>query len=208
MKYFIFDYGHVLQSKIDYELIKNEPSEIAPKYENNEKVKELKDKFRKLYFSGKIETKEYVEDIKQYLNCPNITEQEYIKNFYEIGRKYSKTNPNLDYIIKLIRSKGYKIYVLSNIGENQEEELRKNIKAERFDKVFLSYEMKLIKPEPKIYQKVIKEIEANPKDMYFFDDKEENVIAAIKEGINAYVTDFYKVKEKVEEVINRIDLQE
>lgn len=206
MKYFVFDYGNVLKSKIYYEQMKDEPTCISAKYENDEKIQNLNKKYRNLYFSGEIDEKDFIKNVRPYFNCPNISEKEYIDNFKEVGMKYSKVNPDIDYIVNLVKSKNYKIYILSNIGKLQEDELLNDVGASRFDGIFLSFKLHQIKPDKGIYQTVINKIGANPKDVYFFDDKEENVKSANEMGINAYVADFNSVKRKVNEIIEKIQV--
>lgn len=55
-----------------------------------------------------------------------------------------------------------------------------------FDRLFLSYEMKLIKPDKAIYREVCRRLNAVPESVYFFDDNRENIVAAAACGINAY----------------------
>ena len=43
-----------------------------------------------------------------------------------------------------------------------------------------------MKPDDKIYQTVINEIDSDPKNIYFFDDKKINVDKGSLMGINSY----------------------
>jgi len=54
-----------------------------------------------------------------------------------------------------------------------------------FDHIFISGELKLAKPDPKIYQHVISELQQDPAEMIFVDDFIENIEAARTEGLNA-----------------------
>ncbi len=54
-----------------------------------------------------------------------------------------------------------------------------------FDHIFISAEMRLAKPDPRIYQHVINELQQDPLEMIFVDDFIENVVAARAEGLNA-----------------------
>ena len=49
---------------------------------------------------------------------------------------------------------------------------------------FTSYKLGLLKPDPKIYQTVLKELNAQPQEVIFIDDKEKNVAAACSLGIH------------------------
>ena len=104
----------------------------------------------------------------------------------------------------MLTSKGVKIYLLSNLHELCYDEIKEEFDLSIFEKMFLSYEMGCVKPDPIIYQKVIEEIGDDPKNMYFFDDKEKNVLAAQKEGMNAYVTEGNFLYERVSEILNNL----
>ncbi len=54
-----------------------------------------------------------------------------------------------------------------------------------FDHIFISAELKLAKPDPRIYQHVINELGMDPAALIFVDDFIENVEAAREAGINA-----------------------
>ena len=54
-----------------------------------------------------------------------------------------------------------------------------------FDKIFLSCELGVEKPEPAIFEKVVEGIGCDPADILFFDDSEVNCEAARKCGLQA-----------------------
>lgn len=56
----------------------------------------------------------------------------------------------------------------------------------KFDNLYLSYQMHLMKPDDEIYIKMIKDLGVSSSSIYFFDDSQVNVDAAKKLGINAY----------------------
>jgi putative hydrolase of the HAD superfamily len=58
--------------------------------------------------------------------------------------------------------------------------------AELFEKAYFSHEMGLRKPDPNIYNVVLKDSGLNPGETLFIDDNKENVAAAIDQGILGY----------------------
>lgn len=96
-------------------------------------------------------------------------------------------------LLKALR-KDYKLYLLSNTNSihfKVVEEIFKTDSGEEsftslFDRVFLSYEMGLKKPDKRIYEKVVQEIGAKPEQCLFFDDLEENLIAAKEVGLETH----------------------
>jgi HAD superfamily hydrolase (TIGR01509 family) len=55
-----------------------------------------------------------------------------------------------------------------------------------FEKVFLSFELGVMKPDERIFTLVLAQINTCSKTIWFFDDRIENVNMARKKGINAY----------------------
>lgn len=79
-------------------------------------------------------------------------------------------------IIPRLKEKGYGIYLLSNYSE---ELFTKHTKGASFmdqiDGMVVSYQKHVCKPDPKIYEYLLKDYHLNPQDCIFFDDRLENV---------------------------------
>ena len=57
--------------------------------------------------------------------------------------------------------------------------------ADAFEHIYISAEMGLAKPDPKIYQAVVSDLQKDPSEIVFVDDFIENIQAARKVGWNA-----------------------
>lgn len=136
--------------------------------------------------TGKISEEEfYVECFKK---CKPGTTRDIIQECFDDfldGIPAERVN-----LIKAL-SKKYPLYVLSN---NNPIALRgvKRYAAERgldfdecFTKLFISSEMKLVKPEAPIFLKAIEEIGFEPSEIMFIDDSQRNVDGAKAVGIDA-----------------------
>lgn len=55
-----------------------------------------------------------------------------------------------------------------------------------FDRLFLSYQIGLMKPDPAIFQHVLSELQVAPETVAFFDDSAHNVSGAKNVGIQAF----------------------
>lgn len=197
MKYFVFDLGGVLSvpmvSKKLYEQLEWKVSydEFLDKFNNSaESIKVHK---------GEISTKEFFEYLKRYMN-DNITLEEF-KNIYVNNNEFF--NDTIE-TIKKLKNLGYKVYLLSNLKEIDYEKFIKHFDVSIFDEMFLSFKLDMLKPNDDIYQYVIKKLNANPENIYFFDDNKENVEGAIRNGINAYLVTGETVKKVVEGILNQI----
>jgi len=82
----------------------------------------------------------------------------------------------------------YKTAMLSNINILHYEYLRKNFPVFGvFDKIFLSFQMGLIKPNKEIYNLVMRELGVNPEEIFYTDDRPELVQSAKSLGIRGCV---------------------
>ena len=82
----------------------------------------------------------------------------------------------------------YKTAMLSNINILHYEYLKKNFPVFGvFDKIFLSFQLGLIKPDKEIYNLVIRDLGANPQEIFYIDDRPELVESAKSLGIQGCV---------------------
>lgn len=91
--------------------------------------------------------------------------------------------------------KHYRVFLLSNIYEKAwlhavREIERQGYKVEDcFERTFLSYEMALAKPDPRIYQAVVDATGIVPEETTYYDDSRENIEAARKMGFDAVLVE-------------------
>jgi len=86
----------------------------------------------------------------------------------------------------------YNIYLLSNTNHIHIQEVNNILYRSSgiehlnllFDKVYLSYEMKMSKPHLEIYNFVLEEQKLNPSQTVFIDDNKDNIIGAQKAGLH------------------------
>jgi putative hydrolase of the HAD superfamily len=92
--------------------------------------------------------------------------------------------------------KHYNVHLLSNTNSIHIKEIRDYINTyhqnedwqNTFDKMFLSYEIGLRKPEPGFYEHVLNEINLKADETIFIDDSRANIKGAEKLGINCIWT--------------------
>lgn len=90
--------------------------------------------------------------------------------------------------------KDYVVYLLSNTNELHWKWICKHafpyktFRAEDyFEHIFLSYEMKMAKPEPDIFRQVLNEAGLVPQETFFIDDSADNCRVAQSLGISTYM---------------------
>lgn len=88
--------------------------------------------------------------------------------------------------IEELHSMGKKVYYLSNFSEKAARECAHTIDFIPYtDGGILSYQEKVVKPDPKIYQILIERYHLVPEECVFLDDRKDNCEAAEKLGIHA-----------------------
>ena len=104
--------------------------------------------------------------------------------------------------IKELKEKGYKVLYLSNFSRKAEVECAHTLDFLPYmDGGILSYQEKVIKPEPEIYQILIDRYNLVPDECVFMDDKEINCEGARKAGIHAIV---FTTKEEAEKELLKL----
>ncbi|MGB4609594.1 MAG: HAD family phosphatase [Saccharofermentanales bacterium] len=92
-------------------------------------------------------------------------------------------------LIKELKAKGYKTYLLSNASSRQHEYWDRISASEYFDGTVISADVKMVKPDPKIFEHLCEKFSLLPAECFFIDDLEQHVIAAESIGIKGYVFD-------------------
>lgn len=104
------------------------------------------------------------------------------------GRMWTTSNPKMIAWQQRLAEKGLKTAILSNIGDGVTASLLANFDwLNRFDLLIWSYQLRLIKPEPEIYQQTLQRLGCQPSEALFIDDREDNVAAARRLGLHAFV---------------------
>ena len=115
--------------------------------------------------------------------------------------KLMKRIPGAVEYIKQLKSEGKKVYVLSNapLRFAELEKLYPDIFS-LFDGIVVSAREKTIKPEDRIYRILLERYNLKPEECYFYDDLQENIDAAKRNGIDGEVfTGDFTSKLKVNE---------
>ncbi len=96
----------------------------------------------------------------------------------------------------------YRLLLLSNTDAIHYHWVRERYPILRhFDHAVLSFELGLRKPEPGIYQEAIARAGCEPREVFFTDDREDNIEAAIDAGIDA--VQFLSVEQLEQELQSR-----
>lgn len=135
------------------------------------------------YELGNITTEEYLDSMLPF--CKKGTTRDDVRR---ATFAILKTIPQqrLD-AIKELREKGYRVYLLSNIQDMHWEYINEMMGGweQYFERVFLSQELHLTKPDDRIYQVVAEATGLVPGETLYIDDVEANVEGGLRAGWQA-----------------------
>ena len=182
----IFDLGNVIIN-IDYQSTINAFEKIgitnAKDFYSKSSQKNIFDKLE----IGKITREDFVLEIQK--NIPKTSKAEIINAWNAIIKDLPQSRVNL---LKDLKNK-FSIFLLSNTNTIHIDYIFENIGKDRyqefynlFDKVYYSYEVKLRKPDPNIFELVIEENNLNVKNTLFIDDSIQHINSAKKIGLQTY----------------------
>ena len=185
-KAIIFDLGAVILN-IDYQKtidgftklgIKNAATLYSKKVQNN--------LFNEIE-TGKISRQKFLTELRKQTDNANIKLIERAWNSMLLDLPEERLE-----LIKKLKS-NYKIYLLSNTNTIHIEAFKKklgNVKwlsfCNLFDKMYLSHDLGLRKPDVKIFKYILKEQKLKAEEVFFIDDSPQHISSAKKLGINCH----------------------
>ena len=149
---------------------------------------EMDDKIIDLYQTGSISTDDFVSHIISLCRS-GIDRQQVIDAWNSC--LLDIPDYKLQYILQL-RERGFKTYLLSNTNDIHWQHIAKtnfpSPVADYFDKLYLSQELHLAKPDKTIYSYVLNDTGLQADECLFLDDTVQNIQAAASMGIRTYLS--------------------
>jgi putative hydrolase of the HAD superfamily len=203
IKNIVFDLGNVLISFLPEEFLrkKNFPENIINKI--------LADIFNSpewlLLDNGDITLNEAIQSI----SLKSSLKKEEIALIFNFRTEIMFPLDDNVRILPALKKHGFKLYYLSNFPLDIFEEIKNDYYFFRyFDGGIISSEVKLSKPDIRIYRYLLEKYSLLPEETFYIDDIEKNVIAADFAGIKGLTTyGSTKIASDLERILKiRIDL--
>jgi putative hydrolase of the HAD superfamily len=154
-----------------------------------------------LFEKGKITELEFINSFSKYI--PNANIEEVIKAWNSIIGDFPLER--LEFL-QMLSSK-YRLFLLTNTDSIHISRFEHKVGMSFytdfyncFEKVYYSFEMGMRKPEPEIFNTILRKHDLSPKRTLFVDDKKENTDAA--ESLGLYV---WNLKVGEEDVVDLFD---
>lgn len=191
----LFDLGNVLV-KFDHSIVARKLAKLSKTTMSGIVTQFISSGLGSLLDEGKIDAREFSERVISALNLP-MGVDEFQKHWNEIFFE----NPGMESLLKRLKEK-YPVYLISDTNPLHFEFIRKKFSIlNHIDQFFLSYEIGVKKPDPRIYFEVLKRSRAKAESVLYIDDREDLVAAARKMGFSALV--FKSPKSLEKELIRR-----
>lgn len=149
--------------------------------------------------NGRISADDELKQIVELLNEYNLDGAEQVAKAIQFSERNDEL---LNFILE--KRGQYKTAMLSNVSAVIWNYYTPEQMDKYFDRVVLSYQEAIAKPDPRIYQLVCERLEVEPSECVFADDNEVNVDAANKIGMHGIVftnnSDYFA---KLEEILAR-----
>lgn len=138
--------------------------------------------------AGLISGKEFCSQIRGLTKVKDASDADICEAWVSM---LNGINPKKLELLRELKGRA-RVFLLSNVNEFAWDYCLKNYfeangarLCDFFDDVFLSYKMKLLKPDLKIYEKLLKDAGLVASDCLFIDDSKENCSSAESLGIRA-----------------------
>lgn len=178
IKAIVFDLGNVLV-KIDYKPFLVHTG-LKGKF-SEEEVYTLLERSAVAYESGKLSSHEFYNEAIRIIQV-DIDYEKFVHAWCSVATGLIE---NIEEVVNGL-ARQYPLYLLSNTNELHLHHIKKNYPIlENFQRLFLSYKIGAMKPDDEIFRFMLNELEMEPEEIFFTDDKLSNVESAIALGINA-----------------------
>jgi putative hydrolase of the HAD superfamily len=102
-------------------------------------------------------------------------------------RSWMSVNPGTIKVLSDLHADGTRLALLSNAGPDFGAYFRYGPLGDFFDSFYVSGELKLLKPDPEIYQHVLADLGISAAEAVFIDNRADNVRGAQELGITGHV---------------------
>jgi HAD superfamily hydrolase (TIGR01509 family) len=177
----LFDLGKVL---IDFDFEIGLRSMLASCLTPRDKFEAVlwDEKWMRRYERGEIST----EDFHKYL-CDSASLNMDLARFQETWSSIFLPDPIVSEDILLALKANYPLILVSNTNHGHAEFIRDKYNIfNHFDHLIFSHEVGSLKPDRRIFESAIAASGRSPGNLFFTDDREENVLAAREMGMHAH----------------------
>ena len=148
------------------------------------------------YDLGVMDVEDVAKALAEYRGCDVATAQRNMQLAIEYQEQVEPTAQ----LIRELKQRGYRLYVLSNMSKEYIEFLREFPVFDYFDEQIVSCEIGLGKPDRRIYEYLLSHCNLDSAETIFIDDRKDNVDAAAELGIVPFHFDRHNPEKSCDEL--------
>jgi epoxide hydrolase-like predicted phosphatase len=168
--------------------------------------------FRDKYFEGAPGKRTEANKLMDKLNAGQLAYDDFLNGLVDLSgtsravvNDYMTRNKSNEPLFNFMRTElkpKYKLGLLSNAGDNWLKELFSQRDMDLFDDIVLSYELGVIKPDPKIYEVAANRLNVSPNECVFVDDNPGHCSGGSKVGMKTICYEnFMQLREDLKELL-------
>lgn len=146
---------------------------------------------------GLLTLEDLLEDILRKHNCYSKALLDKIVAKRVATKKLCFENMDSEIVpmLEKLKESNIKLALISNCYSEEVDAIRGSILSRYFDKIYLSYEQGMQKPDPEIFMKCVRELNVSPEEcLYVGDGGSDELVAASKLGMKAVQAGWYIIK--------------
>ena len=186
-KAIIFDLGAVILN-INYQNTIDEFTKLGVKNAATFYSKKVQTDLFNQIETGMISSNEFLKSLQKETKNANINQVEKAWNAMLLDLPEERIQ-----LIEKLKKNNYSIYLLSNTNAIHIDAIKKQLGKRKwlafcklFDKMYLSHELGLRKPDVKIFEYILKEQKLKAEEVFFIDDSPQHIASAKKIGIHCH----------------------
>lgn len=177
----ILDYGGVISHSQNPDNVKNILQILK---QDGYDFRKVYQDTRANYDNGQLSGEEYWHNILRYYGV-NANDTEISQLIEEDVKSWTQVNDAMIELIKEIKGKVQKLAFISNMTQDTLVFMKERFNwLDQFDELVFSCEEGINKPDVRIYEACLMRLDISAQDSLFVDDSEENIVGAMKTGMN------------------------
>lgn len=143
---------------------------------------------------GLLTLEDLLEEILRKHNCysKDLLDKIVAKRVATKQLCFEKLHPQIVPMLEKLKQSNRKIALISNCYSEEVYVIRRSVLSQYFDKIYLSYEQGMQKPNLELFKKCVRELNVTPEEcLYVGDGGSDELMAAKQIGMNAVQAGWY-----------------
>jgi epoxide hydrolase-like predicted phosphatase len=164
------------------------------------RMDEVRVKYMRPAQCGELSTDEFLTKLSEEFKVT----KEKLRKLFEEGSKLMSVDNEVVKIVDKLNENGYRLAMITNTIEFYSKFEKETEVYRNFSPMVASYQVGVRKPDPKIYEMVLKKLNLKGEECVFIDDHEEHLVPAAKLGMK---TILFKNAAQLKRELKKLDVK-